>query len=247
MDLQSGESRSLTKDFDRSLDDVQWAKNGKTLWIQYTDQGMTRLGNISLQGEMRQTKTALSGTSIGRPYTSGTFSVSVDNTIVATVGSDKKPADLALLQSNKSPLALTTLNSDLLGHKALASTEQVTWPSSYDGKMIEGWVMKPPQFDPTQTYPLILEIHGGPHTAYGPNFSTEAQLYAAAGYVVLYANPRGSTSYGEAFANSIDLAYPGYDYDDLCFICAFSSKCLCCMRRGHINVEVESCGHEIDC
>ena len=231
MDLQSGESRSLTKDFDRSVDDVQWATNGKTLWIQYTDQGMTRLGNVSLQGEMRQTKTALSGTSIGRPYTSGTFSVSGDNTIVATVGSDKKPADLALLQPNKSPLALTTLNSDLLGHKTLASTEQVTWPSSYDGKMIEGWVMKPPQFDPTQTYPLILEIHGGPHTAYGPNFSTEAQLYAAAGYVVLYANPRGSTSYGEAFANSIDLAYPGYDYDDL------MAGVDALLEQGYINKE----------
>jgi acylaminoacyl-peptidase len=75
--------------------------------------------------------------------------------------------------------------------------------------------MKPPGFDPAKTYPMILEIHGGPHSAYGPNYSTEAQLFAAAGYVVLYTNPRGSTSYGEQFANEIDLAYPGFDYDDL--------------------------------
>ena len=215
MDLRSGESRSLTEDFDRSVDNVQWAVDSKTLWIQYTDQGITRLGSMSLQGKKRQTNMALSGTSIGRPYTSGTFSVNGNDAIVATVGNDKSPSDLALLQPNKSPLPLTALNKDLLGHKTLATTQRVTWPSSYDGKMIEGWVMKPPQFDPTQVYPLILEIHGGPHTAYGPNFSAEAQLYAAAGYVVLYTNPRGSTSYGEAFANSIDLAYPGYDYDDL--------------------------------
>lgn len=91
----------------------------------------------------------------------------------------------------------------------------MVWPSSHDSMEIEGWVMKPPGFDPEKQYPVILEIHGGPHSAYGPNYSTEAQLFAAAGYVVFYTNPRGSTSYGEKFANEIDLAYPGYDYDDL--------------------------------
>jgi dipeptidyl aminopeptidase/acylaminoacyl peptidase len=63
--------------------------------------------------------------------------------------------------------------------------------------------------------PLILEIHGGPHTSYGESFATDMQLYAAAGYAVLYTNPRGSTSYGEQFANLIDKNYPGPDYDDL--------------------------------
>jgi len=73
----------------------------------------------------------------------------------------------------------------------------------------------PPDFDAAKKYPLILEIHGGPQTAYGPNFSTDVQLYAAAGYIVLYTNPRGSTSYGEEFTNLIDKNYPGQDYDDL--------------------------------
>lgn len=215
MDLATGKSRSLTADFDRSVDEIHWAADSEKLWIKYDDHGLARIASISLDGQQRQIDTPLGGTSIGRPYTSGTFSVTGDDTLVATVGSDQKPADLIRLQSNKPPIALTDLNSDLLGHKALASTEALTWRSSHDGQIIEGWVMKPPAFDPSRRYPLILEIHGGPHTAYGPNFSTEAQLYAAAGYVVLYANPRGSTSYGEAFANSIDLAYPGYDYDDL--------------------------------
>ena len=75
--------------------------------------------------------------------------------------------------------------------------------------------MTPPDFDAAKDYPLVLEIHGGPFTAYGPHFSVEAQLYAAAGYVVLYTNPRGSTSYGYDFANEIHHNYPGQDYDDL--------------------------------
>ena len=231
MNLETGESRSLTSDFDRSIDDFQWSKAGEVLWIQYVDQGMTRIASLSLSGKQRQANAVLGGTSIGRPYTSGTFSINGDDTIVATIGSDKKPADLARVQPDESPLFLTDLNNDLLGSKTLASTQRVTWPSSHDGKLIEGWVMRPPEFDPASTYPLILEIHGGPHTAYGPNFSTEAQLYAAAGYIVFYANPRGSTSYGEAFANSIDLTYPGYDYDDLMAGIDYL------LQRGHIDPE----------
>jgi dipeptidyl aminopeptidase/acylaminoacyl peptidase len=87
--------------------------------------------------------------------------------------------------------------------------------SSYDKRPIDAWMVTPPDFDPAKRYPMILEIHGGPFAAYGPQFSTDDQLYSSAGYVVLYTNPRGSTSYGEEFANQIDKAYPGHDYDDL--------------------------------
>ena len=80
---------------------------------------------------------------------------------------------------------------------------------------MQGWLVTPPGFDPEKKYPLILEIHGGPAAAYGPHFAAEIQLYAAAGYVVLYTNPRGSTSYGDQFANEIHHNYPGQDYDDL--------------------------------
>jgi len=95
------------------------------------------------------------------------------------------------------------------------SVEELWWDSSFDGRPVQGWVMKPPGFDPSRRYPLVLEIHGRPFANYGPRFTAEAQLYAAAGYVVLYANPRGSTSYGEEFGNLIHLAYPGRDSDDL--------------------------------
>ena len=215
LDRRSGQHQLLTEDFDRSVDKVQWATGSDALWVQYDDRGVARLARMNLQGDRQQANIALGGIGIGRPYTSGSFSVGGDDVIVATQGRDDKPADLVLVRKGKDPLALTHLNDDLLGHKSLSTTEPLSWPSSHDGQTIAGWIMKPPGFDPDQTYPMILEIHGGPHTAYGPNFSVEAQLYAAAGYVVLYTNPRGSTSYGEKFANEIDLAYPGYDYDDL--------------------------------
>jgi acylaminoacyl-peptidase len=126
---------------------------------------------------------------------------------------------------------LTALNDDLLANKALGQVHTMTWTSSADGREIQGWMIKPPNFDAQQKYPLLLEIHGGPHTAYGPHFSAELQLYAAAGYLVLYANPRGSTSYGEEFASLIHHNYPGQDYDDL------MSGVDAAIATGHVDPE----------
>jgi acylaminoacyl-peptidase len=122
---------------------------------------------------------------------------------------------VAVARRGQEPARLTRLNDDLLGHKELAAVEEIWFESSFDGRRIQGWVAKPPGFDSEQTYPLILEIHGGPFANYGDRFAAEIQLYAAAGYVVLYVNPRGSTSYGEEFGNLIHHNYPGQDYDDL--------------------------------
>ena len=99
--------------------------------------------------------------------------------------------------------------------KTLGKVKPLEVKSSFDQRPIDAWLVTPPNFDPAKKYPLILEIHGGPFASYGPMFSTDYQLYAAAGYVVLYTNPRGSTSYGEEFANLIHHEYPGHDYDDL--------------------------------
>ena len=230
-DLRTGESRSLTASLDRSVSDVQWASDSKALWVSYNDLGMNRVAQVDLKGELKQSDIVLGGTALGRPYTSGEFSVGGKNQLAFTLGRDDRPADLALLQAGKQPRVLTDLNSDLMGQRKMAHVERMTWASSHDGLEIEGWIMKPPGFDPKQTYPMILEIHGGPHSAYGPNYSTEAQLYAAAGYVVFYTNPRGSTSYGEEFANTIDLAYPGYDYDDL------MSGIDALLERGYVDTD----------
>ena len=103
---------------------------------------------------------------------------------------------------------------DLWSELALAKPERMTY-RSFDGKSVEAWVVKPPDWTPSKRYPLILNIHGGPHSAYGDTFDHEFQVMAARGYVVLAPNPRGSTTYGEAFGNIIQYHYPGDDYKDL--------------------------------
>jgi len=112
--------------------------------------------------------------------------------------------------------ALTRLNDDLFAGLRLTPPEEITYPS-FDGRKIQAWVQKPPDFDPAKKYPLILNIHGGPHAAYGYVFDHEFQWMAAKGYVVVYPNPRGSTSYGQEFGNIIQHNYPGDDHQDLMF------------------------------
>src|SRR5262249_41087699 len=109
---------------------------------------------------------------------------------------------------------LTHINQKLFSQLNLSEPEEI-WYSSFDGKKIQAWVQKPPDFDPAKKYPLILNIHGGPHSAYGFIFDHEIQWMAAKGYVVLYPNPRGSTSYGQEFGNIIQYHYPGDDFKDL--------------------------------
>jgi dipeptidyl aminopeptidase/acylaminoacyl peptidase len=106
------------------------------------------------------------------------------------------------------------VNDDVLGNKRLGEVEEI-WYTSTDDAQIQGWIVKPPSFDPTHDYPLILHIHGGPHGMYNVGFSYAYQNYAANGYVVLYTNPRGSTGYGTAFGMAIDNAYPSVDHEDL--------------------------------
>ena len=160
---------------------------------------------------------SVGGLSLGRPYSGSSFSVSRDGRLAYTLSKPTRPADVAVCCSSggSQPRQLTELNEDLLAYRQLAEIEELWWESSFDQRRVQGWIAKPPGFDPSQKYPLILEIHGGPFANYGPRFAAEIQLYAAAGYVVLYTNPRGSTSYGEEFGNLIHHAYPGNDYDDL--------------------------------
>ncbi len=112
------------------------------------------------------------------------------------------------------PRPLTRFNEALFSELSLTAPEEITY-RSFDGKTIQAWVQKPPDFDPAKKYPLILNIHGGPHAAYGYTFDHEFQWMAARGYVVLYPNPRGSSAYGQEFGNVIQYHYPGDDYKDL--------------------------------
>jgi dipeptidyl aminopeptidase/acylaminoacyl peptidase len=135
--------------------------------------------------------------------------------IAVTVTTPHRPADVAVGSRGAQLKQVTSLNEDLLAHKQLGAVEEIRYTSSHDGREVQGWIIKPPGFDPQRKYPLILEIHGGPFQNYGPRFTADFQLYAARDYVVLYTNPRGSTSYGAEFGNLIHHAYPGDDYHDL--------------------------------
>lgn len=167
-----------------------------------------------MDGSVKDVVKGLSGGGLDRPYTGGSFSVSGDDNVAFTGGTPTRPAEVQLARGGN-VRTLTDLNQSLRQVKALGEVRHISTPSSLDNLEIEGWLTLPPGYQEGQRVPLILEIHGGPFAAYGPHFSTDNQLYAAAGYAVLSANPRGSTSYGEDFANQIDKAYPGNDYFDL--------------------------------
>ena len=209
----SGPPRRLLSDLDRDLQDPAWTSRGD-LVVQYDDEGTTRLARVE-DGRLRALAADVGGTSIGRPYGGGSFSVG-GGRVAFTQTAPDHPADVAVVAlDGRGERRLTDLNADLFSQKRPGTVEEVWAESSADGRRIHGWVVKPPGFDAAQRYPLVLEIHGGPFANYGPRFSLEAQLYASAGYVVLYTNPRGSTSYGEDFGNLIHHAYPSQDYDDL--------------------------------
>jgi len=215
MDRQSGSVQVLAGDLDREVDDVQWAGNSRDLYILYNDQGDKVIATLSLGGKISRITNNVGGVSTGRPYASGGFSTANNGTFTYSVGRSNRPADVGVGRGTRTTRRITDLNSDALDHKSVSEAEEIRWKSSADELEIQGWIVKPPGFDSSKKYPLILEIHGGPFATYGPHFSAEVQLYAAAGYVVLYANPRGSTSYGTNFANEIHHNYPGQDYDDL--------------------------------
>jgi dipeptidyl aminopeptidase/acylaminoacyl peptidase len=215
MDRDGHASHSLTDGLDRTVDAAEWAADGRSVYIRYVDKGVTKVGRVRLDGgPVQPIADGLAGGDLDRPYSGGTFTVAANGTVAFTSGAPDHPADVAVARGGK-VTRLTRLNDGLFEQKPLAQVKPLAVKSSFDQRDIDAWVVTPAGFDPARKYPLILEIHGGPFASYGPVFSTDDQLYAAAGYVVLYTNPRGSTSYGEEFANLIHHDYPGHDYDDL--------------------------------
>jgi len=209
MDLSKKKIRLLTKKLDGGAYDFIWSANDESLYFAYQERGLQKIGNVTLSKKITEITDKLGGTTIGRPYLSGSFHVNKD-TIAYTHGSSRSPADLGVIDSTGSKV-LTNLNEDLLGHKTLGKVNEIIYKSSTDGQEIQGWYITPPNYDPTKKYPLILEIHGGPHLAYGPHFSAELQLMASAGYIVFYNNYRGSLSYGEDFALLLQYKYSSED------------------------------------
>ncbi len=216
MDVNGTQKRVISKTLDRDITTAEWAADSKGFYVQYNDWGLTKIGYMDLNGKLTEYVDNVGGTSLGRPYSGGSFSVSQTGKITYTISYPNRPADVALLEKpNAKPKVLTALNEDLLQHKKMASVKEVRYKSSVDGRDLQGWLMYPTHFDENKKYPLIVENHGGPILNYGPFFSAELQLFAAQGYFVFFPNPRGSTSYGEEFGNLLFNNYPGEDYNDV--------------------------------
>jgi len=208
MNLDGSGAHKITS-LDRDPDNLAWVGDGSGLYFQVDDHGTNNIDFVSPAGALRQ-------------LTSGNHvltlaSVSRTGVAVGTRSSYQSPPDIVRIDlrgRSAEPAQLTAVNADMLAHIRLGPVEKFTY-SSTGGAKIDGWIVKPPGFDPARKYPLIMEIHGGPHGAYTSGFNFSFQNFAANGFVVLYTNPRGSTGYGTAFGNAIEHAYPGVDYEDL--------------------------------
>jgi len=220
MDIDGSHSHSLTPDLDRDAASPHWTGDSRSILFQYEDHGSIKIAAIDLAGKMRVMADDVGGNDVTRPYSGGSFSSAANGSganvrFAYTKAAPLAPAALATGTSPRDIVTLTALSGTVLDDRTLGTVEELSFDSSVDKRKIQGWIVKPPGFDAAKKYPFLLEIHGGPFAAYGPNFAAEIQLYAAAGYVVLYLNPRGSTGYGEQFADLIHHDYPDNDYGDL--------------------------------
>src|SRR5579864_4484393 len=194
-------------------DEVLWSADGNSLIAVTAREGKANLVRVEISsGKITEITHGNQAVERYRATRDG-------SKFVLLISTPTNIGDLFLLReaesgSGSQPAQITHINNKLFSQLNLTPPEEI-WYNSFDGKRIEAWVQKPPDFDPSKKYPLILDIHGGPHTAYGYVFDHEFQWMAAKGYVVLYPNPRGSTSYGQEFGNIIQYHYPGDDYKDL--------------------------------
>lgn len=212
--LDGSDIRELTTDHDLSVIDFAWHPDNQQHYIQYEDRGQNVLALLAADGSVSVLTDKLSGWELDQPYVQGQFSASAGVAAV-TLGDTITPTELGVVDRQGRVQMITDFNRSLHDSVQLATVEEHIVKSSVDQREIQYWVMRPPNFDVNKSYPMMLQIHGGPWAAYGPQFAANNQLYAAAGYVVVYGNPRGSTGYGADFAHTIDFNFPNRDYDDL--------------------------------
>ena len=227
MDADGGEPRKVSGDYDRSIGDggsgdatapgtgvttVDWSPDGQAIWFTTADRGQTHLARYLPEADEIARMTDFDQGDIAG------FAVGGDR--VAKLWSDpQNPYQLYTARTGELAerdqwTRLSHLAAEPLEGVTLSEYEEV-WYESFDGQDIQGWVIRPPDFDPDQSYPAVLYVHGGPHAMYGTGFFHEFQVWANAGYVVMITNPRGSSGYGEAFGNVIQYEYPGDDHHDL--------------------------------
>jgi dipeptidyl aminopeptidase/acylaminoacyl peptidase len=209
MNADGSNSRVISGNLDRSPSGLIWAADNTGVYFNAENEGSRNLyfAPLSGGGAVRQITKG--------PNVLTVADISKTGTAVGVMSTASRPNDVVTFNvANSQPSYVTAVNDDVLFGKKVSPAEEI-WYTSVDGIRIQGWVVKPPNFDPQRKYPLILEIHGGPHSMYNVGFNFARQAQASDGYVVLYTNPRGSTGYGSAFGNAIKNAYPGKDFDDL--------------------------------
>src|SRR5262245_37555768 len=188
---------------------VIWSRDGRSVIANVAEQGRSNLKRIDVATGKVEALTRGDQEIISYTATPDASKIALVISTSVNIG------DLFLLDTASGKLTqLTKVNDELFSQLNLTHPEEI-WYESFDSRRIQAWIQKPPNFDPSKKYPFILEIHGGPHAAYGFTFTHEFQWMAAKGYVVLYTNPRGSTTYGQDFGNIIQYNYPGDDYKDL--------------------------------
>ena len=209
------EMRSLTADLDRDVDGPRWSADGESIYFSYHDWGTTRVARVSLDGAVTEIASGLSdGYSA---YDGGGFSVAQSGRVAFTHSSPVQAGEVAVAAEGEPLRRLSRLNDNLMRARRVAKVEEVAFDSR-DGTRIQGWWMPPLEGETkgsAGSAPLVLDIHGGPFLNWGKRFDLEKQILAARGFGVLYVNPRGSSGYGEDFANLIHHAYPGDDRHDL--------------------------------
>lgn len=208
MNADGSNPRVLTAELDRSPESVMWARDGRGIYFSVSEEGTRNLYHTTLDGEIRRVTEGVHVLSVS--------SISPEGYAVGTRTSFHEPGDIVAfdLDAPAGMRRLTAVNDAVLEGVRLGEVEEI-WYRSVDDFRVQGWIVKPPDFDPSRRYPLILAIHGGPHSMYNVGFNFAWQEHAANGYVVLYTNPRGSTGYGERFAAAISNAFPDRDYMDL--------------------------------
>ncbi|MFN8668122.1 MAG: S9 family peptidase [Gemmatimonadaceae bacterium] len=215
MNIDGSNTREITPSLDRDpamfgMGALLWAPDGSGLYFAPDDRGARNVVFAPLGGgAVRQVTNGSQQIILGNRSTTGTF--------IGTISDVAHPSEVARITlgpKGAEVTRITDINADFTADKQLGSVEEV-WYTSSGGTKVQGWIVKPPNFDRARKYPMLLEIHGGPQGMYGVNFDPMWHAFAGAGFVVLYTNPRGSTGYGNAFMTAIDKNYPGPDFDDL--------------------------------
>ncbi len=220
---RGGKPKKITADFDRPYGDSMlcdlrahpegagpapvWSKNSKTLYFVATDGGTAQIFAAPVRGGRVKPVARSANQVFGFSYSPSA------NRFALAISDALNPNDLFTCDPRGTLRQLTRLNVDLVAGLELSHPERFTFRN--EGRTVEGWLLKPHGWRASRKYPALLEIHGGPHAAFGNAFFHEMQLLAANGYAVIFTNPRGSAGYGQEFVKAVCKDWGGGDYRDL--------------------------------